>query len=181
VSRMVHREVWTSLVSKTVLCILQVSPGIATVLLAGAAAAQEQPAPLAIELPQLNVTGTGESAFGPIQGYRTTRSSTATRTDTPIRDVPQGITVLPRELLDDQRITSLLEAVRLSPSVNGGDGYFANFFVRGFEATQLLNGAPRPFGIVSNRLGNELVNVERIEILKGPSSILYGTVAPGGG
>ena len=175
-----HNEFPTRPPTKAILSVLQTLPGVAVMLLAGPAAAQDQSAPTALELPQVNVVGTGESAFGPVSGYRATRSSTATRTDTPIRDVPQGITVLPRELLDDQRITSLPEAVRLSPSVNGGDGYFANFFVRGFEATQLLNGAPRPFGVVSNRLGNELANVERIEILKGPSSILYGTVAPGG-
>ncbi len=160
--------------------LFRIAPLSAAALLAipTAAPAQDQPAPL--ELPQLSVTAPRESATGPVEGYRATRSSTATRTDTPIRDIPQGVTVLPRDLLDDQRITSLPAAVRLSPSVNGGDNYFLNFLVRGFEAQQLLNGAPRPFGILSSRLSNELANVERIEILKGPASILYGTIAPGG-
>jgi iron complex outermembrane receptor protein len=101
VSRLTCREFQVWLPSRAMIWVLQALPGIPLMLPFGPAIAQDQPAPVALELPQLNVTSAGESAFGPIQGYRATRSSTATRTDTPIRDVPQGITVLPRELLDD--------------------------------------------------------------------------------
>ncbi|MGE8676986.1 MAG: TonB-dependent siderophore receptor, partial [Achromobacter marplatensis] len=66
------------------------------------AAAQAQPAPPgpstepATVLPAVQVTGTGETATGPVDGYVATRSATGTKTDTPLSETPQAITVIPR-------------------------------------------------------------------------------------
>ncbi|RCI69668.1 TonB-dependent siderophore receptor, partial [Pseudomonas aeruginosa] len=53
------------------------------------------------ELEVLTVTAEAERAEGPVQGYRANRTASATRTDTRIEDIPQAISVVPRQVLDD--------------------------------------------------------------------------------
>ena len=55
-------------------------------------------------LPEIQVIGQAERADGPVDGYRATQSSTATKTDTPLKDVPASITVVPAQLIEDQAI-----------------------------------------------------------------------------
>ncbi|HEY4251965.1 MAG TPA: TonB-dependent siderophore receptor [Roseomonas sp.] len=155
-------------------------------LLAAAAFAQQAPdvpqAPL--ELPQISVEGAGERADGPVRGYNATRSATATRTDTPLRDIPQAINVVPRDLIEDQRAVSLDDVVRNVPGIqpagtsgNRGEGYFVRGFqVQGYaiDGVRLNPAMGFPDGF------RDLANVERVEVLKGPASVLYGIGDPGG-
>lgn len=67
-----------------------------------AGAAQAQTATEATTLPAVQVTGRGETATGPVDGYAATRSATATKTDTPLSETPQAVTVIPREQIIDQ-------------------------------------------------------------------------------
>ncbi|WP_261926370.1 TonB-dependent receptor plug domain-containing protein [Methylorubrum sp. GM97] len=69
---------------------------------------------------ELSVTGTGERAGGPVVGYRATRSATATRTDTALRDTPQSIQVVPREVLVDQQNVRLTDALTNVSNVQPG-------------------------------------------------------------
>ncbi|KTB90684.1 hypothetical protein AO073_21970 [Pseudomonas syringae ICMP 11293] len=125
-----------------------------------------------------------EMADGPVNGYRATRSATATKTDTALRDIPQSIQVVPREVLESQQVTRLQDALTnvssIQPSSSRG-GATDTFIVRGFRATSYAVD-----GIVTNPLADrpevqrDLANVERVEVLKGPASVLYGRGDPGG-
>jgi iron complex outermembrane receptor protein len=114
-------------------------------------------------------------------GYRVPNASTATKTDTPIRDIPASIQVIPREVIRDQGATNIRETVRnvsgitySSSSGNRGE----NFVLRGFEAAQFENGYRDDF--FSSRTQRDLANVQQVEILKGPASILFGRLEPSG-
>ncbi|MGN2406684.1 TonB-dependent siderophore receptor [Pseudomonas syringae] len=125
-----------------------------------------------------------EAADGPVDGYRATRTATATKTDTALRDVPQSIQVIPRQLLEDQKATRLNDALSnvssVQPSSSRG-GATDTFVVRGFRATSYAVD-----GVMTNPLAErpevqrDLGNIERVEVLKGPASVLYGRGDPGG-
>jgi len=104
------------------------------------------------------------------------------KTGAAIRDLPLSINVVARELIEDRRLTSLSESLDNVPGVSRKLGYGGtqNFgaYIRGFDAETLTfrNGF-RDYGFYTLR---DTANVERFEVLKGPSSILYGTLQPGG-
>ncbi|MBE7385547.1 MAG: TonB-dependent siderophore receptor [Leptolyngbya sp. SIO1E4] len=119
------------------------------------------------------------------EGYNPSSASTATRTDTPLRDIPQAIQVVPREVIEDQRVTRAGEALQNVSGVTDA-GLFSNYldsiFLRGFNTAQgnffrdgvRLNSYFLGFG------AEDLANLERVEVLKGPASVLYGAVETGG-
>ncbi|MBW4647008.1 MAG: TonB-dependent siderophore receptor [Goleter apudmare HA4340-LM2] len=115
-------------------------------------------------------------------GYRVPNASTATRTDTPIRDIPQSIQVVPQQVLEDQQAIRLDDALRnvsgITPSL-GGVGASASFVIRGFqtgEGSFLRNGLRDSLG----EFASENPSLERVEVLRGPASVLYGYGNPGG-
>lgn len=124
-----------------------------------------------------------ESAYGPVEGYRAERTGTATKTDTPIRELPAAIQVVPKQVIEDQQATRIADVVENVSSVRPGSSFgnrADSFIVRGFQ-TQL---SARD-GFLSNQLFGDpgfidLASVERVEILKGPASVLYGLGDPGG-
>ena len=127
----------------------------------------------------LRVVVTGEEG----NRYVEPNTSTATRTDTPLRDVPQSIQVIPREVLEDQQVIRLNEALRNVSGVVSADrtGSSQRFILRGFDDPAILrDGFRLTFGGVGNAGVQELSNLETIEVLKGPASILFGSVEPGG-
>ncbi|QBF29107.1 TonB-dependent siderophore receptor [Pseudomonas tructae] len=123
-----------------------------------------------------------ETASGPVQGYRATRSSTATKTDTDIRDTPQSIAVVPSQVLEDLNSTRIDRALDFAGGVsrqnNFGGLTFLNYSVRGFTTGELYKN-----GFAVNRgsySAPDTSNIERIEVLKGPAASLYGRGDPGG-
>ncbi|MEH2277411.1 MAG: TonB-dependent siderophore receptor [Nostoc sp.] len=115
---------------------------------------------------------------GEQDGYRVPDASTATKTDTPLRDIPQSIQVIPQQVIKDQQITRISDAARNVSGVTLQGGYAGatdNYNIRGFTTyDNLRNG----FSVQDNFVNP--TNIERIEVLKGPASVLYGQFEPGG-
>lgn len=135
-------------------------------------------------LAPITILGAQETGTGPVDGYRATRTVTGTRTDTALRDIPQSIQVVARDAITDRQTTSLTEALQNVSSVqqNGTSGNRAETFkVRGFSSPGYAID-----GVMLNPTGDrpetflDLANVERVEVLKGPASALYGRGQPGG-
>ena len=126
----------------------------------------------------LQVVVTGEE-----DGYAVPNTTTGTRTDTPLRDIPQSIQVIPQEVLEDQGVVRLNDALRnvSGAASTGNNGTGQQFILRGFEDPAILRDGYRlTFGGFGNPGFPELANVETVEVLKGPASILFGSVEPGG-
>lgn len=157
--------------------------GLAPVCAAGAGAQPASPAVEAV-LSELVVAGTGERATGPVTGYRATRSATATRTDTALRDTPQSVQVVPREVLEDRQDVRLSDAIANVSNVQPGgtfQGRSDTFVIRGFRTqTYAVDGVLMSPANTFNVTQRDLADVERIEVLKGPASVLYGRGDPGG-
>lgn len=163
---------------------------LAAALCCGAVAAQETSAapPSEKALPEVKVTAeTPEKASGPAKGYVAKRSATGTKTDTPLLETPQSITVVTRDQMEAQAADSLDQAFNYSvgivPLTGGAQRRTGTaFVVRGFNVTGsqplYLNGSKFPINSLSGTI--EPYGYERLELLKGPASILYGQAAPGG-
>ncbi|POA78054.1 TonB-dependent siderophore receptor [Pseudomonas sp. DP16D-R1] len=139
----------------------------------------------ALALPATSVIGTQdtESAWGPVQGYLAKRTAAGTKTDTALAEVPRSISVATREQMDDRNVHSLDDAVRYMPGITassyGSDTRADWLRVRGFEPTQFLDGLPLPNGVYANPK-QETWNLDRLALLRGPASSLYGQTPPGG-
>ena len=112
-------------------------------------------------------------------GYSPATSSSATKGNAPLRDIPQSVNVVPAQLLKDQAARSLQDALRNVPGVafSSGDGQRDQVVIRGFTAIsdQFLDGV-RDDALYFR----DLSNIERVEVLKGPSAVLYGRGSSGG-
>src|SRR4051812_50169007 len=88
-------------------------------------------------LPEVKVQDQAERANGPVDGYRATRSSTATKTDTPLKDVPGSVTVVPAQLIKDQAMESMGDVFRYVPGVlmHQGEGNRDQLIIRGNSTT----------------------------------------------
>lgn len=142
----------------------------------------------AITLPAVTVRADAdrETATGPVTGYVARRSSTATKTDTPLLEVPQSISVISLAEMQDRGVQDLSQAVATTPGVmtgiygpdNRGWEYIT---VRGFTAR--TNGyrdglARTPAGVTYYQ--TEPYGLERIEVLRGPASMVFGQGDAGG-
>ncbi|MDM9382405.1 TonB-dependent siderophore receptor [Chlorogloeopsis sp. ULAP01] len=120
---------------------------------------------------ELVVTGEQDS-------YLVPETSSATRTDTPLRDIPQSIQIVPKEVIQEQRITRISDAVRNVSSVSPRtefSGSYDVFTIRGFTDYNLLRN-----GTKTQNFFIDGSNIEQVEVLKGPASVLYGQFEPGG-
>jgi len=138
--------------------------------------------PQTLELDAISVTSDYESATGPVDGYRATRSSSATKTDTAIRDIPQSISVIPVSVLNDLGSISVERALDFAGGVskqnNFGGLTLYEYSVRGFTTSEFYKD-----GFSANRgypSTPDVASIERIEVLKGPAASLYGRGDPGG-
>ncbi|WNN87783.1 TonB-dependent receptor [Gloeocapsopsis dulcis] len=119
--------------------------------------------------------------IGQQDGYSVPNATTATRTDTPLRDIPQSIQAVPRQVLEDQQVIRASEALRNVSGVQRGNivgGTSEVFNIRGFQ--QFGGNLRDGFNFRNNFSIAETANLDRIEVLKGPASVLYGNLDPGG-
>jgi len=116
---------------------------------------------------------------GKSQGYQAVDSVTATKTDTPLIDVPQSVTVVTREQLDDQAHHSIGDVLRYIPgtTIGQGEGNRDQITLRGQNTTAdfFLDGVRDDVQYYRN-----LYNIERVEILKGPYALIFGRGGGGG-
>jgi iron complex outermembrane receptor protein len=138
-------------------------------------------------LQAITVDGGEGNPKGPDQGIVAKRSLSASKTDTSLRETPQAISVVTRDQMDAQGAGTVAEALRYTPGVlpdpNGYDIRYDWLYIRGFNAygTMWLDGLILP-GDPSN-YATPSVNsfaLERIDVIKGPASVLYGRAVPGG-
>ncbi|MFL9581930.1 TonB-dependent siderophore receptor [Stenotrophomonas sp. AB1(2024)] len=125
-----------------------------------------------------------------VNAYRAANSTSgATKTSTSIAETPQSIAVIERAELDARGVQSLNDAMRYVAGVSlessGIDNRVDDFRIRGFDAGSwannvTLDGMRAPQGSQWNRSMFDSWNLERVEVLKGPSAVMYGQVAPGG-
>lgn len=135
-----------------------------------------------VQLRDSVITAPAEAADGPVQGYRATRSSSATKTDTPLSEIPQAISVVPAQVLEDLNTTRIDRALDFAGGVsrqnNFGGLTLYGYSVRGFTTGELYKN-----GFAVNRgsySAPDASGIERIEVLKGPAASLYGRGDPGG-
>ncbi|AXK40156.1 TonB-dependent siderophore receptor [Crenobacter cavernae] len=125
----------------------------------------------------------GETATGPVKGYVVQRSAAGMKTDTPLIETPQSVSVITRDRIEDYGARSVNEALSYSAGVSTygassrSDWYT---YVRGFSPNVYLDGLKLP---VTKNAASWIVEpylLERIELLRGPASVLYGQGDPGG-
>ncbi len=167
--------------------------------MAGVAALAQQPTALAQQQPASGLVDSGsagdatvlasisvQGVGGGTEGYVAKRSSVGTKVDTPLVEIPQTISVVTREELDQRAVQDFGGAVAYSPGIAvvdypGGPGA-PDFSMRGFRDFGL-------FGIYRDGLragfnnydtNFEPYGLERVDVVKGPSSVLFGQTTPGG-
>lgn len=133
------------------------------------------------------ITVEGENAWGPVNGVVATRSGSGTKTDTPIEKIPQTVNVVTAEEVRARASVTVAQALRYTPGINVNGFTDANKIAdevtaRSFAPAPLyLDGAYLPYaGSLGGALQIDPYWLERIEVLKGPSSVLYGQNQPGG-
>lgn len=112
----------------------------------------------------------------------------ATKTDTPILEAPQSISVVTREQLDTRNVKTMVEALQYVPGIythpGGKDPRFDQYTIRGFDAqgNAAFRDGLKELGSADNfaHFKTETYGLERIDVIRGPSSVLYGQIAPGG-
>ncbi|SMQ28885.1 iron complex outermembrane recepter protein [Pseudomonas helmanticensis] len=138
-----------------------------------------------LALPETSVIGVenSETAWSPVEGYTATRTAAGTKTDTALVEAPRSISVATRQQMEDRGVHSLDDAVRYMPGITassyGSDTRIDWLRVRGFEPTQFLDGLPLPRGVYANPKP-ETWNLDRLALLRGPASSVYGQTPPGG-
>ncbi|MFN4221979.1 MULTISPECIES: TonB-dependent siderophore receptor [Novosphingobium] len=148
-----------------------------SVIASSAAHADEAVVPADAAL-EADAAGTVIVVTGTADGYRPVDAN-AVKTPTPLLDVPQTITVLTREQLDDQGITQLGDALRYVPGVvlGQGEGHRDQITIRGQNTTAdfYLDGLRD-----DTQYYRSLYNIERVEVLKGANALLFGRGGGGG-
>lgn len=121
----------------------------------------------------IEIVATQEQQEG--SSYNALTSTTGTRIEAPLSDVPISVQVLTEEVIEDRQVVRLQELADNVPGVEVYSGYGGissnDYYIRGFNAGESFRNGFRDFTFISPR---DVANVERVEFLKGPASVLYG-------
>jgi iron complex outermembrane receptor protein len=137
-------------------------------------------------LQTITVQGEGKGGIGPDATIVAKNARTSSKTDTPLLDASASVSVVTQKELEEREVTTLDEALSYTPGVStdiyGSDNRYDHYMIRGFYSTGLStfkDGLPlRNSSFTGGRL--EPYGMERIEVLKGANSTLYGLSQPGG-
>ena len=126
-------------------------------------------------LPEIQVVGASQDGFS-------TQRVTTTKSDKPLFETPQSISVVTRELLDARQATTIDEAIETVAGVTSaslGRRGWDDFLIRGQSASDAMYLDGLRIG-QGNWVAQEIYGAERLEVIKGPASIYFGQVTPGG-
>jgi catecholate siderophore receptor len=165
-----------SLLASALCAIVVASPSIATA------------SPVAFQVPQDTTARDSAQRLGRVvvkeratkaSGYGTARTTTATKTDTPLRDTPQSVSIVGRQLIADQAMQNMADVVRYVPSITmgQGEGHRDAPTIRGNSSTAdfFVDGVRD-----DAQYYRDLYNVERVEALKGSNAMIFGRGGGGG-
>ncbi|PYC22570.1 TonB-dependent siderophore receptor [Aquipseudomonas alcaligenes] len=146
----------------------------------------EEPVQQAVELDTLNISGELDSPVGEDQGYVAKNSRSATKINTPLNETPRSVSVVTEEQMKDRNVQTISEALRYSGGVQAGfygeDNKQDWFIIRGFKQANngLFMDGSRIYSSAFYSWQIDPYMLERIEVLKGAASVLYGQTPPGG-
>lgn len=137
-------------------------------------------------LPTLTINAARDTANGPVNGYVARRSATATKTDTPLTQIPQSISIIGRTEMEARGAQDMMDIVAQTPGVTvnayGADNRGWEYIsLRGFNAYSgnFRDGLPQtPF--IPLYVLTETYGLERVEVLRGPASVMFGQGDVGG-
>ncbi len=151
-----------------------------SIQLAQAATGTQSDAP-PVALPTIDVEGAGGGLGGRFTGYSVdlTKPAASTKSKIPLLQNPVSVSVVPRELMDDQQAVSLQDALLGNVSgVQSVGSFYDQFIIRGFPVGALTyRNSLRMFNYFARI---QTANIQSIEVLKGPASLLFGQIEPGG-
>ncbi|BFO54660.1 TonB-dependent siderophore receptor [Acidovorax sacchari] len=129
----------------------------------------------------VSADGQQENPVGPVAGFAARRALSATKTDTPLIETPQAISVVTRDQMEAQGAQTLRQTTAYTAGMvsNYFDSRVDSFKARGGDVTQYLDGLLRTYGTYNNIKADPYL-LERVEFLRGPSSVLYGQGSVGG-
>ncbi|MBN9672295.1 TonB-dependent siderophore receptor [Roseibium aggregatum] len=137
-------------------------------------------------LPEIVVENETDGASQATVGYVARSTGTGAKTNTPIEEIPQSVSIVSRQEMDDQGAQTADEALRYSAGVfaqpYGPDSDTNWFFLRGFDATQtgvFMDGL-QLYGFGFGAFYVDSFNLDRVDVLRGAASVLYGGSSPGG-
>lgn len=140
-------------------------------------------------LPAVTVKADAEhqTANGPVIGYVARRSRGATKSDLPLAETPRAVSVITEDQMRDRKVLSVEDAVAYTAGVQvgtaGDDPRFDQIKVRGFDITtdaDYRDGLRQPNTGWLSYFHTEPYALERLEVVKGPDSVAYGQISPGG-
>ncbi|MBK1876113.1 TonB-dependent siderophore receptor [Pelagicoccus mobilis] len=114
------------------------------------------------------------------RGYVGVKSIGATRTNVSLKDLPMAMNIVTKEFIEDTVANDLHDVVLYSSNVKSGitggsfDGDNSNFSIRGLPTSYTVRNGVRRLRFV------DTATVDRVEVIKGPASLLYGQIEPGG-
>lgn len=151
--------------------------------------AQSTTGEISATLPATTAVGRGETAQSLGKGFVAKQSAAGTKTDTPIIETPQSISVVTQQQLDDQKPRGISEALNYTSgaftALVGASNRYDYVALRGFSDSSVDNTLLDGLRLMSDQGSYSSFQVDpyflqRIDVLKGPGSILYGRASPGG-
>ncbi|MBC9250733.1 hypothetical protein A9179_10640 [Pseudomonas alcaligenes] len=146
----------------------------------------EEQAQQPLEMDVLNISGELDSPVGEDQGYVAKNSRSATKINTPLSETPRSVSVVTEKQMEDRNVQTISEALRYSGGVQAGfygeDNKQDWFIIRGFKQANngLFMDGSRIYSSAFYSWQIDPYMLERIEVLKGAASVLYGQTPPGG-